>query len=456
MDQKKKGSYDLSHGSIPPLVLRVALPTTLALLSASLFHVVDAFYLSQLGAEAGAAVGVTFAFQTLMQAIGYTYGTGGGSLLSCLLGKGERGSADGYASVSFYTSFLIGSAILVFGLLFYPRLLPLLGADAVVYPLAARYLRIFLWSAPAVCSSFTLSQLLRSEGCASLGMSCLIGANLINILLDPIMIFTLDLGISGAAFATLISQWLGFLALCLVYLTKQSKIRLFAGFPEDFFEKAREISIAGTPSFLRQGLICLATILLNHGAAAVGVAAVAAMSAVNRIFLLTYSFCAGIGQGMMSLIGYNYGAGEWGRVKQAFRFSLWLSTGSMLAVSIPIMIYAPEILSLFRKEAEVISFGSAALRAQMAVLAFHGVMTCCSMALQAVKKPLAASLVASGRQGLFFLPLMVFLPSYFGVASVRYVQPLSDAFSFLFTLPFWLYLVLLLRRRQRRERSAFL
>lgn len=448
MKNKDRKKFDLLEGRIAPTILRVALPTTLALLSSSFFHIADAFYLSHLATEAGAAVGVTFAFQSLMQAVGYTFGTGGGSLLSYLLGQKKSNEASSFASVAFYSSILVGTVILVLGLSFYPTLLPLLGASREVYPLAATYLRIFLWSAPAICGGFTLSQLLRAEGRASLGMACLIGANLLNVLLDPFLIFTLKLGITGAALATLISQWLGFLALIVIFRSKSGNVRLCFSFPGVFWKRAFEISRIGLPSFLRQGLICLATILINNVASAISVSALFAMTSVNRIFLLAYSFCAGIGQGMMSVIGYNYGAASWGRVRKAFDVSLWISALVMLVISLPVIGFAPEILSLFRHEESVIAFGSAALRAQMAVMVLHSVITSCSMALQVIKKPLAASLVACGRQGLFFLPLIFLLPTNFGAASIRYVQPLADLFSFLFTVPFWILLIRMMKKHQ--------
>ncbi|MBR2721852.1 MAG: MATE family efflux transporter [Clostridia bacterium] len=454
MNDTRKASFDLLRGKIPPMILRIAFPTTLALLTNSLFHVADALFLSKLGTNESAAVGVTFALQVLFQAIGYTCGTGGGSLVSRYLGKGEHEPASQVARAAFLLAISFGFLITGIGQLFLMQLLPLLGAREEIYPYAIQYLRVFLWSAPAVCSSFTLSQLLRSEGLASFGMYGLVVANLVNILLDPLFIFHFGLELQGAAFSTLISQWLGCVILILVYLTKNSKIKLFSASMKTSYRRIPQILLAGLPSLLRQGLICVATVMLNHGAAAVGVSAVAAMSVVNRIFLLTYSFSAGIGQGMMSLIGYNSGAHQWMRVRRALSFAVIFTSLGMLLISLPILQFAPQIVAFFRPESAVVSFGSVALRALMLVLFVHGITTPCSMALQALGKPLAASLVACGRQGLFFLPLIAWLPQRFGASSVILVQPLADLGSWLFALPFLIYLFRWLGRQARSEASA--
>ncbi len=433
----------------PSLVLRVAIPTILGLLSNALFHLADAFFVSKLGTTASAAVGITFALQTLMQAMGYTFGTGGGALLSRMLGQENEEKANDYATLALVLAFSVGMLITLGGLLWAEPLLRFLGGSDAVIPYALDYLRIFLWSAPAVCAVFTLSQLLRSEGCAFYAMLGLIGGNLMNIVLDPILILWGDLGIAGAAWATLVGQWFGVLILLTVYRKQKSRIRLFHKRPTAPLSFVGNIIHTGIPSFLRQGLICLSTILLNHAAAETGEYAIAAMSVVNRIFLLTFSFCAGLGQGMMSVVGFNFGAGQWSRMKTAFQFALKTSTIGMLLFSLPLFLFSPQIIALFRNESNVIAFGSVALRLQMAVLFCHGAITCVSMFLQAIGKPLAASLVACGRQGVFFLPLFFFIPATFGLHAFRLVQPLSDLISFLFTLPFLFYVFRLLKKQEK-------
>ena len=422
-------------GDVSRTILSLAVPTVIGLLSAAVFHLFDALFVSKLGTDASAAVGITFAVQTLLQALGYTFGTGGGSLLSRNLGRGKDHDAEQIASLAFLFSITIGALITVVGLAFELPLLRLLGATEKSIPYAQRYWNVFLWSAPALCANFTMSQLLRSEGRAMYAMWGLLIGNLLNILLDPILIFNLDLGIVGAALATVSCQWISFFIFLIIYWKNKTKISIFSKIKHPDFKKSGSLLIAGAPSLLRQGLVFLSTLLFNRTAAGLGEYAISAMSVVSRMFMLTFSICAGIGQGMMSVVGYHYGAGNPEQVKKALRFALLVSTVGMAAISIPLLLLAPQIISLFRPEEEIISFGTPALRWHMSVLALHGMITCAGMYLQATGSSLSASLVAAARQGLFFLPLIVWIPWQFGIPAFRYVQPLADLFTFLLSIP---------------------
>ncbi len=417
------------NGSIPRVVLSIAIPTVLGLLSSSVYHLFDALFVARLGTDASAAVGVTFAVQTLLQALGYTFGTGGGSLLARCLGKGNRKEAQKLASLAFLLSLITGGLIIFSGLLFQSPLLRLLGTTERSFPYAQAYWRVFLWSAPAVCANFTMSQLLRSEGHAMQAMWGLVIGNAVNILLDPFLIFTCALGIKGAAWATVIGQWLGFLILFSFYWRKKTQISVLEDLHHPHFSMIGKLLIAGSPSLLRQGLIFLATLLINRTASQIGEYALTAMSVTSRIFLFTFSFCAGIGQGMMSAVGYHFGAGRQEQVSHALRFALTVSTIGMGVISLPLLLFTPQILNLFHLDAQTVQFGIPALRWQMAVLVLHGIITCAGMYLQAIGRSLWASIVAGARQGIFFLPLIVLLPIWFGLPAFRYVQPLADLFS---------------------------
>lgn len=369
-----------------------------------------------------------------MQALGYTFGTGGGSLLSRCLGKNDQERARSYASIAFLLSLIVGGAITALGLLFEDPLLRLLGTTESSMPFALSYWKVFLWSAPAVCANFTMSQLLRSEGRAIYAMWGLVIGNLLNILLDPVFIFSFSLGIRGAAWATVIGQWISFLFLLLVYATKKSRIAIFQNLIHPKFGLIGSLLIAGTPSLLRQGLIFSATLLLNRTAAQIGEYALSAMSITGRMFLFAFSFCAGVGQGMMSVVGYHCGAENKEQMNNALKFALLTSSVGMTVIGIPLSVFAPTIISWFKNDIQLITFATPALRWQMAVLGLHGVITCAGMYLQAIGESTKASLVAGARQGLFFLPLIIWLPIQFGYPSFRFVQPLADIFSFAFSL----------------------
>ncbi len=439
MDRREKIHEAMTSGRIGKLIATLAIPNTLGLLVIAAYSLADSFFVASLGTAAGAAVGVTFSLHVLIQAVGYTLGMGAGSLLSRAMGRRETEKACRYAAVAFALSIVIGAAITALGLSFRDPLLRFLGARGDVLPLARAYVSPFLWSAPVMCAVFVLSQTLRAEGKAFYSMTGLLVGSALNIALDPLLITYFGMGIAGASTATLISQCVSLAVLLSAYLFHSSSLSLLRFLrPRAFLETGR-ILVAGLPSLFRQGLSGTATILLNHASAAVSDAAVNAMSLVARIFLLVFSFCLGIGQGMMPVVGYNRGAGNAERIKKAYLFAMTSATGVMLAFSIPLYAFAPEILSLFQDDPEVVRIGASALRAQSLVLFTHGVVTCTILYLQALGNPVRGTILASARQGIFFLPLIFLLPTRFGLAGIEWTQPLSDALTLLFAIPFVIF-----------------
>ncbi len=426
----------MREAPIPSLITRLAIPNTVGLLVIAAYSLADSYFVSSLGTAANAAVGVSFSLHVLIQAIGYTLGMGAGSLSSRALGKRDAEAASRYATLAFFASLIGGVLVTVGGLSFCDPLLRFLGAEGAVLAPARAYVRPFLWTAPLMCAVFVLSQLLRAEGRALYAMVALAAGSICNILLDPLLITTAGLGIAGAALATMVSQGLSLAILLSAYLRHQSAISVFSIGSGRLGAELCLILTAGLPSLLRQGLSGTAAILLNRAAADAGEAAVAGMSLVSRVFLLVFSVALGIGQGMMPVVGYNRGAKDTDRTRRAFSFSLVTATLSMLAISLPLYLLAPQILSLFQGDASATEVGVAALRAQSLVLATHGIVTPTILYLQAIGKPLSGTVLASARQGIFFLPLIFTLPGKFGAAGLEWVQPLSDLASLLFALPF--------------------
>ena len=436
----------MTGGRLSSVILKLAIPNTVGLLVIAAYSLADSFFVASLGTDASAAVGVTFSLHVLVQAVGYTLGMGAGSLISRALGRRERERASQYATPAFWLALLLGALITVLGLCFSEPWLRFLGASGSVLPYAKAYLRPFLWSAPAMCGVFVLSQLLRSEGKALYSMTGLLVGSLLNIALDPLFITALGMGIAGASVATLISQYVSLAVLLSAYWRRKSAVSLLA------FKKTRlpstvgRICVAGLPSLFRQGLSGISAILLNHAAARVGDAAVAGMSLVARIFLLVFSFCLGIGQGMMPVVGYCRGAGEAARIRRAYRFSVLSAALVMLLFSIPLFFFSADIISLFQRERAAAEIGAAALRAQALVLTTHGLVTCTILFLQAFGKPVHGTVLAAARQGIFFLPLILWLPRRFGLVGLEWTQPLADLCTALFAIPFVIYAYRLTKR----------
>ena len=422
----------MTEAPVGKTILSLSLPNTIGLLVIAAYSLADSFFVSNLGTQAGAAVGIVFPLPVLMQAVGYTLGLGAGSRLSRALGKRDRETASALAACAIVWALILGGTIAALGLWQEEALLRLFGASADIMDTARAYLTPLLWSTPAMCLSFVLSQLLRAEGLATYSMVGLAAGSICNIILDPILISNVGMGIAGASTATLISQNLSAIILFSAYLFHKSHLRPFSRFRLGALFLIGKISVTGLPSLARQGLSGLATILLNHAAAEYSDAAVLALSLVARVFLLVFSICLGIGQGMMPVVGYSHGAGNLNRQRDAYRFAVRLSGAAMFFISLPLIIWAPEVISLFRDDVEVIRIGAFALRAQCAILFTHGLVTCTILYLQAIGRAFLGTVLAAARQGFFFLPLIFFLPARFGLLGLCLAQPIADAVTFLF------------------------
>ena len=288
-----------------------------------------------------------------------------------------------------------------------------------------------------MCASFVLNNVLRGTGRASMAMIGITFGGVLNIGLDPLFIFVFKMGIAGAAIATVISQAVGFFILLGFFLTRQCPVSVH---PRHI---SRKISVyvsilkTGFPSLCRQGLASIATVALNVNAAVYGDVAVAAMSIVSRIFMLLLSVMIGFGQGFQPVVGFNYGARRYDRVRSSIKFSIIAGIGGMAVLGIVGFVLSPNLIRLFQKEdLEVIRIGTLACRAQCLAIILCPVNVICNMLFQCIGKSAQATLLSSARQGIFFLPLIVVLPKLFGLLGVRITQPVSDVLAFLVCIPF--------------------
>lgn len=438
----EKQFLTMTQTPIPALISRLAVPTVISMLVSSLYNMADTFFVSRIGTSAGAAVGIVFSVMAIIQAAGFTLGMGTGSLLSRLLGKKDINAANRIVSIGFFTAFFFGLCVSIPGLVFIERLMVFLGASPTILPYAKSYASCILVGAPLMSASFVLNNILRAEGKAAFSMIGLTTGGILNIALDPLFIFKFGLGTIGAGAATLISQAISFCILLQFFLRKKSVSRIslfnipFAA--TTFFSIAKIIS-TGFPSLCRQGLASVSTMMLNRRAALYGDAVVAGFSIVLRITMLISSIMIGIGQGMTPVAGFNYGAGDFKRVRQSYFFTVAAGGFILTALSFFLFIFAPEIIQAFSAQREVVSAGTAVLKWQSIALPLHAVIVTSNMILQATGKIIPATFLSSNRQGTFFIPLVLILPAVFGLPGLEAVQAISDVFSFLAAIPFAAY-----------------
>ena len=346
---------------IPKLVLSLAAPTVASQLISIIYNTADTYFVSQISTSASAAVGVVFSLSSIIQAYGFGVAMGASSLISLRLGEKKDAEANGYASSGFLAELAGGLLMLVFGLLFLEPLMRALGATETMLPHACAYGRIILMGAPIMCCSFILNCILRAEGAALFSMIGLCSGGLINIALDPLLIFTFDLGTAGAAIATVASQCVSFVILSIAFLRGRSIVQLRPKYvsrhPRDYVQ----IIAVGFPTIARQGMASLASALMNIQGAIYGDAAVAALTISNKIYLLVRNILIGIGQGFQPVAGYNYGAGDRKRTREAFLFATKLGTVICTLAAGIIAAFAGNIIGWFRNDEQVITIGRAAL-----------------------------------------------------------------------------------------------
>ena len=441
MSQSKTASelqfMKMTETPIPKLITSLAIPTIISMLVTSIYNMADTFFVSKLGTSATGAVGIVFSLMAIIQAVGFTLGMGAGSLISRLMGQKKQEEAQEVASTSFFTAILFGLLLTFFGLVFIDPFMDLLGATDTILPYARGYARYILLGASIMSASFVLNNLLRCQGRA---ISSMVGIGLggvLNIALDPLFIFVLDLGISGAAIATLISQCISFSILLFFVCSDKSDVHIHLKSISRRPIIYAQIIKTGLPTLARQGLASAANIALNVNAAVYGDAAVAAMSVVGRIFMFIISAIIGFGQGFQPVVGFNYGAKKYDRVREAYWFTVKVGTVFLTVMAVLGFFLAPQAIAIFRKDdAEVIAIGAFCMRAQCIFLPTQPFVVASNMLFQSIGKSWRATFLSAARQGIFFLPAIILLPMLLELTGVQIAQSAADALTFLVTVPF--------------------
>lgn len=443
MEEKRQR---MTTAPVRGLVCRLAVPTIISMLVTSLYNIADTFFVGQISTEATAGVGLMFPIMTIIQAFGFFFGQGSGNFISRALGARKNDEAEIMAATGNLSALLFGALFMTAGLVFTPGILDLLGArpDLVAEKTvryAGDYLTIILIGAPFMCMSCVLNNQLRFQGNAVFSMIGLVTGAVINCGLDPLFIFVFGMEVRGAALATILSQILSCTLLYIGTLRSDSlKIKLRNFHPNLYYLK--NIAIGGAPSLFRQGLASIATLCLNSAAGAAAAAnpdaAIAAFSVVGKIMMFGFSALLGFGQGFQPICGFNYGAGKYGRVREAYLFCLRTGLAFMACVSALGFAFAPAVVTFFRRDdPEVIRIGAIAMRHQCVTFTLMAVVMMTNMLYQNIGRVIGATLLAVARQGLMFIPVVLILPRIFAdpLQGVYLAQPVADLFAFVLAVP---------------------
>ncbi|MDE7293049.1 MAG: MATE family efflux transporter [Oscillospiraceae bacterium] len=431
MITKEEKRRQMLENPVEKLVCTMAVPTIITMMITALYNMADTYFVGQLDTISTAAVGLALPLMNVVQALGFFFGHGSGNYMSAKLGAGDSKAADTMGDTAAVLSLISGGIIAAAGLLFIHPMCILLGATELLMEKTTEYISVLLIGVPFMMSSFTMNNQLRFQGSAFLGMIGMGVGSVLNVGLDPLFIYVFDMGVKGAALATVVSQIISFMIL----LKMGGRLPL----RKPFFKLTGAIALSilkfGTPSLARQGIMSVAAIYLNNAAGAYSEAVIAAVSVVNRIVMLGASVIIGLGQGFQPVCGFNSGAERYDRVKKSYLFCLRLSTGFMAVFGLLSFIFAPSLVAFFRDDPEVIAAGTPLLRYQCITSVFQGMIVMTNMILQNMGKTVRASILAVARQGLFFIPLLHILTKYWGLHGLTLTQSAADLLTAIVTAP---------------------
>ena len=434
-EKQEQKFHEMTEAPIGPLICRLALPCIISMLVTAFYNMADTFFVGLMRSNAATgAVGVVFSLMAIIQAIGFFFGHGSGNFISRELGKHNTQTASNMAATGLFSALTTGLLLCILGQIFLEPLAYLLGSTDTILPYAKQYMRIILLGAPWMTASLVLNNQLRFQGSAMYGMIGITSGAVLNIGLDPLLMFVLDMGVAGAALATIISQFVSF-CLLLIGCTRGGNLHIHISHVQLKWSYFIMIAKGGLPSLARQSLASIATICLNHAARPYGDAAIAAMGVVQRIMMFGGSAMIGFGQGFQPFCGFNYGARLYDRVKKGFWFCFKSSTGFLVLIALAGFIFAPQLISVFRDDPDVIAIGATALRFQWVTFCFHGWIVMSSMMTQTIGLTGPATFLAVARQGLFFIPLVWILSSAFGLPGIQMTQAAADLMTLVVSIP---------------------
>ena len=436
---------------VQPLILSLAAPSIFANIVTTLYNLADTFFVGQMGiTSASAAVGVAFVTSTVIQSVAFYFAQGTGIHMSRCLGAGKTEEAAVYVNTGIAATVTIGTLIAIVGHLFLDQLCYVGGATPTILPYARTYISIILFGAPFIASGFLMNMQLRFQGESFYSMLCMVAGAVLNTILTPLFIFPLGLGIAGSALATVVSEAVSFVLL-LIEMSRAGITPLglrYVRIPNATMLKT--INNGGVPSFARQVMLGVATSLLNNAAAPFGDAAIAGIAVVQRITSVGNFFQIGIGQGFQPITGYNLGAKRYDRIREAYFTAVRLAFVSVAAIGVITFIWAPQLISIFRDDPEVVAFGVVTLRLQSITMPFTGVAMVTNFLLQTSGKMWRATFLGACRLGLVLGPVVLVLPPLLGQLGVQIAQPTTDIITTLIAWPMAFFMLREMRTAERK------
>ncbi len=439
--------------SVPKAVAAMALPSMLGMLINVIYNLADTFFVGQTGDKNQvAAVSVSMPLFLIFIALGNLFGVGGCAFVSRSLGEGKRDKIKTISSFCLYTSLAASIIVGVIYFVFRNPILYFVGASSETVGNAAEYLKWIALGAPFIVGAITLGNLVRGEGAAKESMAGMVLGQLVNIVLDPIFIlekgdrlfffnmpFGFDMGVAGAAIATVLGNIVSVLFFLIYFLRGKSILSIT---PARYSTKngiAKGVISVGFPASLNNLLMSLSNIVVNIVLAGYGDDAIAAMGVALKANMLVVMLQIGLAQGVQPLIGYCYGARNYRRMKSCLRFSIGCNIVIGTVMMLFYVIFKEAVIGMFIDDANVISLGVKMLVALMSPGPVIGIMFIMIFAFQGMGKGTQSMILSAGRQGLIYIPLLFIMNSLIGLEGVIWCQPAADLACVAMSLAMWLF-----------------
>lgn len=442
----------LENVPVAKALLALGLPTMIGMMVNALYNLVDAYFVAGLGTAQNGAIAVSFPLGQVVVGLGLLFGSGAASYISRLLGRGDKEKANHVASTALYSSLLVGFVMIMASLLLLTPILQMLGATDSILPYAIIYTRIYIISCIFNIFNVTMNNIVTSEGAAKTTMCALLAGAVLNIVLDPIFIYTLEFGICGAAIATAISQFVSTLVYLSYILRKKSNFTFqwkACRFTKDIM---MEIFKIGVPTLVFQILTSLSLALISRFAYmnGYGDSVIAAMGNVTRIVSMGSLMVFGFIKGFQPIAGYNYGARKYERLYEAIKLSLLWSTMFCVVYGLLLLLCANSIMMQFTKDdMQLIEVGKTALSANGISFFLFGFYTVYSSLFLALGKAKEGFILGACRQGICFVPVIIIMTFAWGMEGIIYAQPVADVISTVITI----FMALHLHKELKRQKQ---
>ncbi len=440
-NQQERREMMLSE-PISRVIPKMAIPTIVAFLINSIYSLADTFFVSSLGTNATAAVSVNASLDQLIMMAGSMLAVGANSYIARLLGQGDDKKASQVLSTAFFLALGLGTLLMIFGNVFMLSMVRLLGATPTCEQYSVDYATYVLLAAPFMASSFVMNQCLRSEGSAIFSMIGMGIGGVLNCVLDPIFIFTLDMGVAGASLATAISKWVSFTVLVIPYITRRSLLHLSIKNFHFSLDIIGKIVSIGSSSMFRSGLAVVAGILLNDLAGNYSDSVLAGIGVTTKIMMFPFSIILGFGTGFQPVAGFNWGAKRYDRVQESYRFSTAIALIGSVVMAAVLMVFADPIIVMFAgSDPEMRELGALCIRLQCIALPVHAWVAVVNMLCAGLGNAVGAFLLATARQGSCMIPILFVMDRYMGAYGVVSVQAVADVLSLALAIPIASYML---------------